>query len=78
MLPLPVAKLLDTASELFSNSPNTWPASKAPVSLLHHQEKSQTFALKTLLDYCSTWSRVLMKYTTIAVSFGKSLFSPGS
>lgn len=52
MLPLPVAKLLDTP-ELFPNFPNTWPVSKIPVSLLHYQKKNQTFMLKTLLDYHS-------------------------
>lgn len=58
MLPLPVAKLLDTPSELFPKFPNTWPVSKTPVSLLHHQKKNQTFVLKTLLDTAAVYDHV--------------------
>lgn len=60
-------------SELFPNSPNIWPASKTPVSPLHHQEKFQTSVLEKLLNYCRIWPCVLIKYKATVISFGESL-----
>lgn len=66
MLPLPVAKLLDIHSEFFLNSPNTWPLTKIPTPLFHHQ--------KGRLKKTAGLLQNMITGTNEAVSFGEFLF----